>query len=142
MTSAIVFFSALCLPVLGGNSQRSAGFEELRSRASEEAYYHESPAILKALVDAGGKSAVPILEQLLRDEKTYWHNLGLNLDDADKISAVRVERSLAILQHLAAVGYADRDHVVRDLRDQFRDHPLLQRQTRIIDAADALLARR
>ena len=142
MTSAIVFLSALSLPVFAGNGQRSAGLEELRSRASEEAYFHESSAILQTLVNAGGKSTVPILEQLLRDERTYWNNLGLNLDDAEKIPAVRVERTLAILHHLATLGYSDREQVVRRLRDQFADHPLLQRHSRIIEAADGIVSRR
>jgi hypothetical protein len=121
---------------------RPANLEELRSRAAEQAYFADSPAILNELVKAGGKTAIPILEQLLRDEKTYWNNLGLNLDDADKIPAVRIERTLALLEHLATLGYRDRGHIVRDLRDQFRDHPLFQHETRVIEMAEALLSSR
>ena len=142
MTGAIVFLSACCLPAFAGDGYRPASLEELRSRAAEEAYFSESPAILNALVKAGGTAAVPILEQLLRDDKTYWNNLGLNLDDAEKIPAVRVERTLAILHHLATLGYSDREQVVRGLRDQFADHPLLQRHLRIIEASDGIVSRR
>jgi len=54
MTGAIVFLSACCLPVFAGDGYRPASLEELRSRAAEEAYFSESPAILNALVKAGG----------------------------------------------------------------------------------------
>src|SRR5438105_9614018 len=118
-----------------------AAVEVLRSLAADETHFRESSPILRALVSAGGKAALPVLEQLLRDDKTYWNNLGMNLDDTDKIPVFRIDRLVAILEHLAPLGYRDGDRLVRELRAQFDDHPLLRQQSQIIEAADVILSR-
>jgi hypothetical protein len=82
-------------------------------------------SFLATLVQAGGKDAVPELERLLADEKVYWNNLGMNLDDKHKIDRPRVEFLVEILTHLRKSGYADRRGLVEAVRDQFRDHPIL-----------------
>jgi hypothetical protein len=119
-----------------------AALEVLRPLLVEETRFGESPSLLKTLVKAGGDKAVPILEHLLRDEKTYWNNLGMNLEDPDKIPAARIDRILAILDQLTALSYRDHARLVGDLRDQFRDHPVLGTCGPVIEAAGAILSRR
>jgi hypothetical protein len=119
----------------------AAALPALRSLLADETRFGESPALLETLVKAGGDASVPILEQLLRDEKVYWNNLGMNLDDPAKVSMVRVERLVAILHRLAALGYRDRVDLVRGVRDQFADHPLLRDVSEVIEAVNAVLSR-
>jgi hypothetical protein len=126
-----------------------AALPVFRTLLADETRFRESPLLLDSLVKAAGKTAIPVLEDLLRDEKTYWNNLGMNLDDPDKIPAIRADRLVAILRHLAALGYRDRYQLVRDLRDQFRDHPVLNEYGRtggsmtdcpILEAANRLVS--
>jgi hypothetical protein len=98
-------------------------------------------SFLATLVEAGDRASVPYLERLLREEKVYWNNLGMNLDDASKIDRARVQFLVDLLTHLQAFGYRDEQEVVSAVRDQFRDHPLLCTEDRVVEAANALLSR-
>ena len=100
-------------------------------------------SFLATLVEAGGENSVGELERLLADERVYWNNLGMNLDDERKIDRPRVQFLGEILHHLGKFTYRDEQGLVRAVRDQFRDHPLLGRSTPspIVEAADAILAR-
>src|SRR2546430_616279 len=62
---------------------------------------------LGMLVRIGGKDALPELQHLLREEKVYWHNLGLNVDEESKISRRRFDYLVELLTHLGELGYRD-----------------------------------
>jgi hypothetical protein len=130
-----------------------ASLPTLQSVLADETRFRESPQLLQTLAKAGGKAAIPVLENLLRDDKVYWNNLGMNLDEPQKIPAARAERLVSILRHLAGMGYRDRHHLVRDVRDRFSEHPILCNYGRsaagdggmsscpVIDAAQTILSR-
>jgi hypothetical protein len=118
-----------------------AALPVLQSQLADETCMDRHRDMLDSLVRTGGARALPILERLLRDEKVFWNNLGMNLDGPAKLSAVRVERLVALLHHLAVLGYRDRDQLVRDVRDRFRDHPVLCAEGQsVIAAAQTVLA--
>jgi hypothetical protein len=81
--------------------------------------------LLGALVRAAGDDAAAELEALLREERTYWDNLGLNLDDPVKVARPRFQFLVEILTHLRELGYRDEGGLVRAVRDRFGDHPIL-----------------
>jgi hypothetical protein len=140
-------YLALSAMVLGPSdlTQRGEGggtavLPELQSRLADETCMERHCELLDCLVRADGKSAIPVLERLLRDDKIFWNNLGMNLDEPAKLPAVRVERLAAILHHLAVLGYRDPLHLVRDVHERFRDHPVLCEHGRaVIAAAQALM---
>lgn len=118
----------------------TAALPALQSLLADETCMDRHRDLLDCLVRAGGKSAIPVLEGLLRDDKVFWNNLGMNLDEPAKLPAVRVARLAAILHHLAVLDYRDSRHVVRDVYERFRDHPVLCEHGRVvITAAQALL---
>lgn len=135
MTASLCLSAAVVL-ALADPAQRGATLVPL---LADETRMEQHRDLLESLVRAGGMSAVPVLEGLLRDEKTFWNNLGLNLDEPAKLPTVRVERLAAILHHLAVLGYRDPHHLVRDVRDRFRDQPVLREHGQpVIAAAQAL----
>jgi hypothetical protein len=103
--------------------------------------------LLAALVQLGGKDALPELHRLLREEQVYWHNLGLNVDEDGKISRRRFDYLVELLTRLGELGYRDDQELVRAVRDQFRDHPILGAyatsggSSPVVLAADAILSR-
>jgi hypothetical protein len=112
----------------------------LQSLLADETQMERHCELLDRLVRAEGTAAIPTLEALLRDECTFWNNLGMNLDEPAKLPAVRARRLVAILHHLAALGYRDPEHLVRDVHERFRDHPVLCAHGRpVLAAAQALL---
>ncbi len=136
-------------PAAGAYAEAIAGWQQcgpaalpvLQSLLADETRMDRHRDLLDCLVGAGGTSAVPVLERLLRDEKVFWNNLGMNLDEPTKLPTVRVERLAAILHHLAALGYRDPEHLVRDVSDRFRDHPVLcEHGQPVIAAARQILA--
>ncbi len=136
-------------PAVGARAEALAGWQAcgtaalpvLQSLLADETRMERHRDLLDCLVRAGGTSAVPVLEGLLRDEKVFWNNLGMNLDEPAKLPAVRVARLAAILHHLSVLGYRDPQHLVRDVRERFRDHPVLCDHGRsVITAARAIVA--
>jgi hypothetical protein len=96
---------------------------------------------LDTLVRAGGRVSVADLERFLREEKVYWNNLGLNLDDESKVPQPRLRFLIDLLAHLERFGYRDEYGLVRAVRDQFCDHPLLCIcGTPVVGIAEAILA--
>ena len=55
---------------------------------------------------------------------------GMNLDEEAKLPSRRADHLAAILRHLHAQGYRDPHQLVRDVRDQFLDHPILRQYGR------------
>jgi hypothetical protein len=111
----------------------------LRSLLADETQMDRHREALDRLVRAEGTAAIPTLEALLRDERTFWNNLGMNLDEPAKLPAVRVVRLATILHHLAALGYRDPEHLVRDVHERFREHPVLCAHGRPVLAAATLI---
>jgi len=109
--------------------------------------------LLDTLVRAGGRDAVADLERMLSEERTFWDNLGLNLDEESKVSRARVQYLVDVLGHLGEFGYRDGNAVVRAIRDRFTDQPILRdygkaRQgdrrvgtSPVVEAAEAILSR-
>jgi hypothetical protein len=120
----------------------------LRQLAADEGR-PDRATFVDALVRAAGKEAIPDLERLLRQERTYWNNLGLNLDEESKVSSARFQCLIAILGRLDELGYRDGQGLVRSIRARFDDHPILRRYgtackgelSPVVAVADAILAR-
>ena len=133
LTAAVAFALAVAHPCRPGAA-------ELRSLLADETCMQQHRDLLDSLVRTEGRAAIPMLEALLRDDVVFWNNLGMNLDEPTKLPAVRVDRLTAVLHHLAVLGYRDPHHLVRDVRDRFRDHPVLCEHARpIAAAAEAIL---
>jgi len=102
-----------------------AALPVLRTLSADETRTDRS-CLVDTLVRAGGKDAVADLERLLEVERTYWDNLGLNLDEESKIPHARFQLLVDILGHLGELGYRDGNVLVRAIHDRFDDHPILR----------------
>ena len=100
-----------------------AAVPTLRRLVLEESLLPRHEELLETLVAAGGKAAIPVLQEALRDDRLYWHNLGLNIDAIDAVPAARLRRLAAVLGHLAALGASD-DGTVAELHTFFTEHPI------------------
>src|SRR5436305_14425905 len=98
----------------------------LQPLLSDETRRDQHPAILESLVRAAGPDAIPVLERLLRDEKTFWNNLGMNLEEPAKLPPGRADQLASILHQLAVLGYLDIHGLDRDAHDQYTDHAILR----------------
>jgi hypothetical protein len=95
----------------------------LRRLVLEESLLPRHEELLETLVAADGRAAVPVLQEVLREDWVYWHNLGLNIDTTSAVPAARVRRLEAVLRHLAALGGRD-DGTVAELHAFFTEHPI------------------
>ena len=112
----------------------------LRRLLLEESLLARHEDLLETLMSAG-KSARPVLEELLHEDRAYWHNLGLNIDRVENVPAVRFRRLEAILRHLAAVGGRDARGTVAAVRELFAGHPVLGAVGRADDSAPSPVVR-
>jgi hypothetical protein len=129
-----------------------AALPALRSLIADETRSDRS-SLVDTLVRAGGQDAVAELERMLGEERTFWDNLGLNLDEESKISRARVQYLVDVLGHLREFDYRDGKSVVRAIHDRFDDHPILREYGKerqgdrrigsspVVEAAQAILAR-
>jgi hypothetical protein len=129
-----------------------AALPVLRSLIADETRSDRSN-LVDTLVRAGGEDAVAELERMLGEERTFWDNLGLNLDEESKIPHARVQYLVDVLGHLRELGYRDSKSWVRAVRDRFDDQPILRdygkaRQgdrcvgsSPVVEAAQAILSR-
>jgi hypothetical protein len=125
-----------------------AALPALRSLLADETRSDRS-CLIDTLVRAGGTEALADLEHMLGEERAYWDNLGLNLDEESKISRSRVEYLVTILGHLRQFVYQDRNACVRAIRDRWTDQPILRNYGKerpgdpspVVEAAQAILSR-
>lgn len=130
-----------------------AALPVLRSLLADETR-SDRCSLVDTLVRAGGKDAVAELERMLGEERTFWDNLGLNLDEESKIPHARVQYLVGVLGHLSQFDYRDGNSCVRAIRDRFDDQPILRDygkarqgdrrvgESPVIEAAQAILSRR
>jgi hypothetical protein len=130
-----------------------AALPVLRGLIADETRCDRS-CLVETLVRAGGTDAIADLERMLGEERTYWDNLGLNLDEESKISGVRIQYLVDVLRYLKEFEYRDGKSWVQAIRARFDDHPILREYGKerqgdrrvgpspVVEAAEAILLRK
>src|ERR1051325_4559579 len=65
--------------------------------------------LVERFMDAAGKGAIADLKRWLGEERRFWDNLGLNLDEESKVSRPRFDYLVELLRQLDKLGYRDDD---------------------------------